>query len=72
MDGQSRWRRRTGYDRLGQVTQDWTETTDGQDDVASSADNGPSKSADGEVLDGSIQFDDGSTVTFQNIEKVDW
>ena len=57
---------------LRHVEQDWTLSIDGQGEVASSDGGGQSHYVDADGFSGSIEFDDGSTVTFQNVEKVDW
>lgn len=58
---------------LANVTQGWTLEVDGAGAgvEASSGDN-PSQYTNGADFSGTITFDDGSTVVFDNIEKVDW
>jgi len=63
----------SGYDTidLTQVTDGWTLEIDGQGQELSSGDSA-SDYADSEDFSGTITFDDGSTIVFENIEKVDW
>ena len=56
---------------LSSVSQGWVLEVDGQGQVAASGDN-PSEYTNGDDFSGSITFDDGSTVAFESIEKVDW
>ena len=58
---------------LSDVTQGWTLEVDGAGPgvEASSGDN-PSHYTDAGGFSGTITFDDGSTVVFDNVEKVDW
>ena len=58
---------------LSDVTQGWTLEVvgEGPGPEASSGDN-PSHYTDTDGFSGTITFDDGSTVVFDNIEKVDW
>lgn len=62
----------SGYDTidLTQVTDGWTLEIDGQGQEING--DGPSEYAAGEDFSGSITFEDGSSIVFENIEKVDW
>ena len=63
----------SGYDTidLTQVTEGWTLQIDGQGQEIASGD-GASEYAAEDDFGGTITFEDGSTIVFENIEKVDW
>ena len=57
---------------LSNVTQGWSLDVDSDLTIEATEASNPSQYADAGGISGTITFDDGSTITFDNIEKVDW